>query len=87
VAAQRPVSSCVALSGRACAVPPASDARGGGDNSSRVGVASRGEVAAVVRSWGSTPRPCEHGGGGEEGRREAQWRGRAGHMPKHGDFE
>jgi hypothetical protein len=50
------MSGCVVPGNRACAVPQTSGARGGGDNSNRVGAASRGEAASAVRSWGSTPR-------------------------------
>jgi hypothetical protein len=70
-AAARPlVSACATPGDRAHAVPQR--AHGGGDNSSRVGAASRGEAAAAAMwSWGSTSRWCGHDGGGEEGQREA----------------
>jgi hypothetical protein len=69
-----PMSDYAAPGDRTHAVPPASGARGGGDNNSRVGAASHGEATMVVGSWGSTPCWCGRGSGGEEGWREAWWR-------------
>jgi hypothetical protein len=52
-AAARPsVSSGVALAIGAHAVPPVSGARGGADNSSRVGATSRDEATSAVQPRG-----------------------------------
>jgi hypothetical protein len=75
LAAPPPMSSCAAHGDRARAVLLASNAHGGGGSCSWVDVAWCGEVAAAVRSWGSTLWRCGSRCGREEGWWEA-WRGR-----------
>lgn len=55
---------------------PASGARGGAGNSSRLGVTSHGEAAAAVRSRGSTRGSAGAAAVERKGRREARWRAR-----------